>query len=72
MLVANNLLVYYVKDDANTEVMVALGVPKGHRMSYLVCEEGKAPDFVLEVAPPGTVKVVLEEKPSTIRAPGRE
>ncbi len=67
VLVANNLLVYYVKGDAGTrvvpDVMVALGVRGGHRMSYLVWEEGKAPDFVLEVASPGTVKVDLKDKP---------
>ncbi len=54
VLVANNLLVYYVKDKPKKrvvpDVMVALGVRGGDRMSYFVWEEGKAPDFVLEVS----------------------
>ncbi len=67
VLVANNLLVYYVENDPTKrvvpDVMVALGVRGGHRMSYLVWEEGKAPDFVLEVASPLTVEEDLKEKP---------
>ena len=36
------------------DVFVVHGVAKGMRTKYLVWEEGKAPDFVLEVASPST------------------
>ena len=36
------------------DVFVVFGVPDRMRMSYKVWEEGKGPDFVLEVASPGT------------------
>ncbi len=67
VLVANNLLVYYVENRPKRrvvpDVMVSLGVPGDNRMSYFVWEEGKPPDFVLEVASPGTVDADLHEKP---------
>ena len=53
ILVAVDLLVYYVEGDKDTsvapDVMVVRGVHSGLRGSYRVFEEGKAPDFVLEV-----------------------
>ena len=36
------------------DVFVVYGVAKRKRMTYLLREEGKAPDFVLEVASPST------------------
>ena len=59
VLVAMELMVYYERgnDQAKLQpdVQVVLGVPGGVlRSSYRVWEEGKAPDFVLEVASPST------------------
>ena len=59
VLVAMELMVYFERDNNQAklqpDVQVALGVPGGvPRSSYRVWEEGKAPDFVLEVASPST------------------
>ena len=59
VLVAMELAVYYRRGDSETflkpDVQVAFGVGRaGDRNSYQVWEEGKAPDFVLEVASPST------------------
>ena len=58
VLVAMTLVVYYERGDNTAwlqpEVLVVLGVGRGNRSSYKVWEEGKAPDFVLEVALPST------------------
>jgi len=55
VLVAMELVVYYRRGNNQTklqpDVMVVHGVGRGPcRSSYLVWKEGKAPDFVLEVA----------------------
>ena len=46
-------LLYYVEGDTRSrvapDVFVVFGVPKRRRRFYLLWEEGKAPDFVLEV-----------------------
>ena len=46
-------LLYYVEGDVRSrvdpDVFVVFGVPKRPRRTYLLWEEGKAPDFVLEV-----------------------
>ena len=51
--VATDLLIYYRKGDKGAtvapDVMVVLGVDGSHRRSYRLWEEGRAPDFVLEV-----------------------
>ena len=51
--VSGNLLLYYVEGDSrksiSPDVFVVWGVPKGHRKTYLLWKEGKAPDFVIEV-----------------------
>ena len=51
--VEGNRLLYYVEGDVRSrvapDVFVVLGVPKRRRRIYLLWEEGKAPDFVLEV-----------------------
>ena len=51
--VAGNMLVYYRVNDVSArlapDVFVVFGVPKRRRRIYLLWEEGKAPDFVLEV-----------------------
>ena len=59
VLVAMELVVYYRQGDNRVwlqpDVQVVYGVGRGpSRSSYLVWEEGKPPDFVLEVASPST------------------
>ena len=44
------------------DVCVAFGVANRHRSSYVVWEEGKPPDFVLEVASPSSRKRDEKEK----------
>ena len=44
------------------DVYVAFGVAKRHRSSYVVWEEGKPPDFVLEVASPSSRRRDENEK----------
>ena len=57
-LVAANILVYPEKGNNKKslapDVLVAFGVGTHKRSSYFVWEEGKAPDWVLEVASPST------------------
>ena len=58
-LVAMELAVFYRRGDSQAklqpDVLVAFGVGRGVRRSvYKVWDEGKAPDFVLEVASPST------------------
>lgn len=60
-LVAMELIVYYEfgNDRAwlQPDVLVAFGVGRGgNRRTFKVWEEGKAPDFVLEVASPSTAE----------------
>ena len=45
------------------DVYVAFGVANRHRNSYVAWEEGKPPDFVLEVASPTSRKRDAREKP---------
>ena len=51
--VEGNRLLYYVEGDPRSrvapDVFAVFGVPKRRRRIYLLWEEGKAPDFVLEV-----------------------
>ena len=59
VLVAMELVVYYKRGDSTLclqpDVQVVFGVGRGgNRSSFKVWEEGKAPDFVLEVASPST------------------
>ena len=57
-LVAADILVYPEKGNNRNriapDVLVALGLGTRKRSSYFVWEEGKPPDWVLEVASPGT------------------
>ncbi len=66
VLVAMELAVYYRRDDNNLwlqpDVQVVFGVSPENRSSYRIWEEGKAPDFVLEVASPTTAKNDAEHK----------
>ena len=56
--VSGDLLIYYEEGNPRVsvapDVFVVFGVEDRMRMSYKVWEEGKGPDFVLEVASPGT------------------
>ena len=65
--VSGDLLVYYEEGNRNVsvapDVFVAFGVEDRLRMSYKVWEEGKGPDFVLEVASPNTWREDVERKP---------
>ncbi len=61
VLVAMELAVYYQRGDDTAwlqpDVQVVFGVGRGeNRSTYKVWEEGKPPDFVLEVASPSTQK----------------
>ena len=66
VLVAMELAVYYRRGDDNVwlqpDVQVVFGVSPENRRSYKVWEEGKAPDFVLEVASPATAEHDAEYK----------
>ena len=59
MYVSGDLLIYYEEGNPRVavapDVFVVFGVEDRMRMSYKVWEEGKGPDFVLEVASPGDV-----------------
>ena len=56
--VSGDLLLYYeegkVGQARGADVFVVFGAEKRKRMTYKVWEEGKAPDFVMEVASPTT------------------
>ncbi len=67
VLVAMELLVYYqrgnVKAQLQPDLQVVFGVEyRPNRGSYRIWEEGKPPDFVLEVASPSTAKNDAEHK----------
>ena len=65
--VSGDLLVYYEEGNPRVSVapdaFVVFGVQDRLRMSYKVWEEGKGPDFVLEVASPNTRREDVERKP---------
>ena len=52
--VSGDLLIYYEEGNPGAsiapDVFVVFGAGKGRRLTYRLWEEGKAPDFVLEVA----------------------
>ena len=55
--VSGNLLIYYeegTRARVAPDVFVVFGAGKEERSSYLLWKEAKAPDFVLEIASPGT------------------
>jgi len=56
--VSGNLLVFYVPGDKrrhlSPDVFVVKGVPKRERINYLTWEEGKCPDFVIELTSSST------------------
>ena len=64
--VSGDLLMYYVEGNPKVsvapDVFVVFGVEDRMRMHYLVWEEGKVPDFVLEVASKSTWREDLGPK----------
>ena len=52
------------------DVLVSFGVPKRDRSSYVMAHEGKAPDFVLDVASTSTWRRDYGEKRKTYEALG--
>ena len=66
VLVAMEVLVYYERGNNKVclepDVQVVIGVPRGNRSSLKVWEEGKAADFVLEVASPSTADKDVRHK----------
>ena len=66
VLVAMELLVYYEPGNNKVclqpDLQVVFGVQRGNRSSYKVWEEGKAADFVLEVASPSTADKDAQHK----------
>ena len=65
--VSADLLIYYKEGSPQVsivpDVFVVFGVEDRKRGSYKVWEEGKSPDFVLEVASPSTWREDVERKP---------
>ena len=65
--VSADLLIYYEEGNPRVsvapDVFVVFGVEDHTRMNYKVWEEGKGPDFVLEVASPNTWEEDVREKP---------
>ena len=65
--VSADLLIYYEEGNPRVsvapDVFVVFGVEDHARMNYKVWEEGKGPDFVLEVASPNTWEEDVERKP---------
>ena len=67
--VSADLLIYYEEGNPRVsvapDVFVVFGVEDRMRRNYKVWEEGKGPDFVLEVASPGTWREDVGPKRST-------
>ncbi len=65
--VSADLLIYYEEENPRVSVapdtFVVFGVEDRMRGNYKVWEEGKGPDFVLEVASPNTWREDVERKP---------
>ena len=65
--VSGDLLIYYEEGNPRVSVapdaFVVFGVEDRMRMNYKVWDEGKGPDFVLEVASPNTWREDVARKP---------
>ncbi|MXV82244.1 Uma2 family endonuclease [Candidatus Poribacteria bacterium] len=66
--VSGDLLMYYLQDDPRKvvapDVLVSFGIGQKRRRTYLVWEEGKTPDFVMEMASETTYQNDLTAKMS--------
>ena len=64
--VSGDILMYYVEGDprksVSPDVLVAFGLGKKPRRSYLVWKEGKVPDFAMEFSSKGTYRNDLGSK----------
>lgn len=64
--VSGNLLVFYVPNDKrrhlSPDVFVVFGVPKGDRLNFLIWEEGKSLDLVIELTSSSTRRADLKRK----------
>jgi Uma2 family endonuclease len=64
--VSGNLLLFYEEGNrrkhVSPDVFVIFGVPKRRRDNYLIWEEGRAPDLVIELTSKTTHKEDLEKK----------
>src|SRR5260370_4266949 len=64
--VSGNLLVFYVRGDRrrhlSPDVFVVRGVPKRKRDNYLIWEEGRGPEFVLENTSKSTREEDVDDK----------
>lgn len=64
--VSGNLMMYYVKGNSrksiSPDVFVTFGVGKKLRRTYIIWEEGKPPDFVLEFSSENTYRKDLQDK----------
>ena len=64
--VSGDILMYYVEGDPRKsvapDVLVTFGMGKKNRRTYLVWEEGKIPDFVMEFSSKGTYRNDLGSK----------
>ena len=64
--VSGNLLMYYeegnIHKSVSPDVFVVFGVSKKDRRTYRTWEEGRTPDFVLEVASPSTYHKDITDK----------
>ncbi|MGI0488388.1 Uma2 family endonuclease [Pantanalinema rosaneae CENA516] len=66
--VGGNMFVYFslaqvkTQDFRGSDVFVVLDVPKGERLSWVVWEEGKAPDVVIELLSESTAEADKQEK----------
>ena len=78
VFVGGDMLVYFdgpgtsqaTADRLAPDLMVAFGVPDRLRRNYVVWEERKAPDFVLEILSPSTKEKDIAEKPTLYRRMG--
>ena len=74
--VSGNIFVYYeprnLSMTVSPDILVAFGVERRKRRSYRTWEEGKAPDFVLEVLSPSTWQRDLDKRKTYARLGVRE
>jgi Uma2 family endonuclease len=72
--VGGNMFIYYEEGNRAAvvapDVFVVIGTPKYVRSSYLLWQEPKGPDFVLEITSDSTRRKDQDEKPKTYAALG--